>query len=117
MIRNTRGEMTIAGTVSLGFVTAATIAEESELETYDPENPFEPIALTSAILAANGFTCNDGRYWILKSSPRIGWDGVTHDLIIGYADTGKAIDYVHQMQHIIRELTDRPEIANSFKIV
>lgn len=78
------------------------------------DTPCFGIALNERILLANGFICNDGRYFVLKSHPRIGWDRVTHDLIIGYADTGKIIDYVHQMQQIIKHYTDRKDIAENF---
>lgn len=64
---------------------------------------FEPVPLTPSILEQNGWVLANG-VWVLKSSPRLGWNSRTKELITGYYTFPATIEYVHQLQILMRML-------------
>ena len=62
-----------------------------------------PVPLTPAILEQNGWFLANG-IWVLKSSPRLGWNPRTKELITGYYTFPATIEYVHQLQILMRML-------------
>ena len=59
--------------------------------------------LTPAVLEQNGWFLANG-VWVLKSSPRLGWNPRTKELITGYYTFPATIEYVHQLQILMRLL-------------
>lgn len=76
-------------------VVADSLSTEKINGTFDAS--FDPAPLTPAILEQNGWFLANG-VWVLKSSPRLGWNPRTKELITGYYTFPATIEYVHQLQ-------------------
>lgn len=61
----------------------------------------QPISITPELLKRNGWKYFQGIY-VLKSTPRLGWYPKAKQLIIGYAMVDITIEYVHELQHLLR---------------
>lgn len=67
----------------------------------------QPIPLTPEILEKSGWSLKDG-IWIKYGPIRIGWRPHNKELIMGYHTLPMAVEFVHQLQNLIRDygLTD-----------
>lgn len=63
-----------------------------------------PIAITPAILEKNGWFTKDGAVWFKKGPVRMGWYKKNCEFIAGYHTMPFIVEFVHQLQHVIRLL-------------
>lgn len=76
---------------------------------------FEPVPLTLTIFSANDWTLASGKMVLKGKSIRLGWDIRTHKFYIGYGELPNPVEYVHQVQHILRDC-DLNDEADNFKL-
>lgn len=81
----------------------ARVGNEECSDEFGFDEEIVPVLLTSAILEQNGWFLANG-VWVLKSSPRLGWNPRTKELITGYYTFPATIEYVHQLQILMRML-------------
>ena len=70
---------------------------------------FDPIPLTPKLLEKNGWIDKDFMM-VLKSEPRLGWYKTSHQIIIDYHTFVIKVDYVHQLQHLMKMVGIEKEI-------
>ena len=66
-------------------------------------------------MSANDWMLASGKMVLKGKSIRLGWDIKTHKFYIGYGELPDPVEYVHQVQHILR-VCGMEEEANKFKI-
>lgn len=76
---------------------------------YSSPKLLQPIPLTPAILEKNGWEKHEGIY-VLKSQPRMGWYPKTGQIIIDYHTFVITVEFVHQLQHIMKMVGIEQEI-------
>ena len=88
---------------------------EYDVEYCDAEyfDSTEPIPLTLSLLSANDWILASGKMVLKGKSIRLGWDIKTHKFYIGYGELPDPVEYVHQVQHILR-VCGMEEEANDF---
>ena len=69
-------------------------------EVYDAR----PIPITPETLARYGWKQTGGLWWVLKGKARLGWNERTKEMIVGFSAFPAQIEYVHQLQHLLRLL-------------
>lgn len=63
-----------------------------------------PIPITPAILEKNGWLTKDGAIWFKKGPVRMGWYKKNCEFIAGYHTMPFIVEFVHQLQHVIKML-------------
>lgn len=63
-----------------------------------------PIPITPTILEKNGWFTKDGAIWFKKGPVRMGWYKKNCEFIAGYHTMPFIVEFVHQLQHVIRLL-------------
>lgn len=63
-----------------------------------------PIPIKKAILENNGWFTKDGAIWFKKGPVRMGWYKKNCEFIAGYHTMPFIVEFVHQLQHVIRLL-------------
>lgn len=71
---------------------------------YSDPKMLNPIPITSAILEKNGWFTKDGAVWFKKGPVRMGWYKKNCEFIAGYHTMPFIVEFVHQLQHVIRLL-------------
>jgi len=67
------------------------------------DDDIEGIPIAPEILEKNGWERHEYMY-VLKSNPRLGWYTKTHELIIGYHTFPIVVNFVHELQHLMKML-------------
>lgn len=71
---------------------------------YCTDQCLQPIAITPAILEKNGWFTTDGAIWFKKGPVRMGWYKKNCEFIAGYHTMPFIVEFVHQLQHVIKLL-------------
>ena len=71
---------------------------------YCTDHCLQPIAITPAILERNGWFTKDGAIWFKKGPVRMGWYKKNCEFIAGYHTMPFIVEFVHQLQHVIKLL-------------
>ena len=64
----------------------------------------QPIPIIPAILEKNGWFTKNGAIWFKKGPVRMGWYKKNCEFIAGYHTMPFIVEFVHQLQHVIRLL-------------
>lgn len=70
-----------------------------------------PIPITPAILEKNGWFTKDGTIWFKKGPVRMGWYKKNCEFIAGYHTMPFIVEFVHQLQHVIKMLGMEDDIV------
>ena len=71
---------------------------------YCTDHCLQPIPITPTILEKNGWFTKDGAIWFKKGPVRMGWYKKNCEFIAGYHTMPFIVEFVHQLQHVIRLL-------------
>ena len=64
----------------------------------------QPIPIIPTILEKNGWFTKDGAIWFKKGPVRMGWYKKNCEFIAGYHTLPFVVEFVHQLQHVIKML-------------
>lgn len=78
---------------------------------YCTDHCLQPIIITPAILEKNGWFTKDGEIWFKKGPVRMGWYKKNCEFIAGYHTMPFIVEFVHQLQHVIKMLGMEDDIT------
>ena len=78
---------------------------------YCTDHCLQPIPIIPAILEKNGWFTKDGAIWFKKGPVRMGWYKKNCEFIAGYHTMPFIVEFVHQLQHVIKILGMEDDIV------